>query len=286
MTIVADLLRNWDLPVVRQTYGAREVALYALSIGIGRDPLDTHQLVFVGEEETAISAFPSMATVLADPGFWFAHERFGVDSGRVVHGEQAVAIHRPLPAAATVIGRTRVTALVDKGPGKSALLHTEKTLHNDASGELLATTRMVNVLRGQGGFDGAPADVGQPTPMPKPPADLTFDFETRPEQALLYRWNGDHNPLHLMPRAARAAGFERPILHGMCTFGIAAQSVAAALCGYNASRIAEIRGRFTAAVYPGDGLRTEIWRDGVFRVTIPSRGAVAIDHGSFVLNAS
>lgn len=280
MTIDRKHLLAFPIPIVRQRVAKRDTVLYALSIGLGQDPVDERQLDFV-DHHRALRAMPSMAVVLGHPGFWLADRRTGVDALRLVHGEQSLSIHRALPVEGEVIGRTRVTGLVDKGIGRGALLFTEKEVSDAASGELLAVTRATTFLRGDGGFDdGAEATpVPPPHVMPDAAPDMVVDSPTRPEQALYYRLNGDDNPLHADPALAARAGFPRPILHGLCTFGVVAHALLRGLGGYDAAALQNIGLRFSAPVFPGETIRTEIWHDGSFRARVVERDVVVVDHG-------
>ena len=280
-----DKTRAWQSGAVRHAYTARDSILYALGVGIGADPLDAAQLRFTYEKD--LVTLPTMAAVLASPGFWMRERReLGIDATRLVHGEQGITLHAPLPPAATVLGASRVTRIVDKGEGKGAVLHVEKTLTDAGSGQLLATTEQVLFLRGDGGFSAggggdAPAAPLPPTPDTTP--DLELDLPTRPDAALLYRLCGDINPLHADPAVAAQAGFPRPILHGLATFGMACHGLVRGVCGYDPSRLTSIRARLSAPVYPGETLRLEVWRlDGgalAFRARVLERDATVLTHG-------
>ena len=281
MTIDHDRLMNFDIPEVRQSYGPRDWGLYALSIGMGHDPLVRDELAFLAALEDDRRVMPAIVNVLGHPGFWLSDPATGVDAPRLLHGEQGMTIHADLPEEATVLGKTRVTGLVDKGAGKGALLYHEKTLTEEGSGRLLATCRGTIFLRGDGGFGGPEGPVKKPHILPETPPDHVFEARTRPEQALLSRWNADPNPLHLDPRVAERAGFERPILHGLCTFGCAAHALLAVLCDRDPARFGGMDARFTAHVFPGETLRTEIWADGSFRAIAVERDRVVIGNGLF-----
>jgi len=280
MPITYDALMNHHLPDVRQHVTPRDAILYALSVGIGQDPMDTRQLDFV-DQHRALRALPTMAVVLAQPGFWLANPATGVDAVQLVHGEQGIMLHQPLPTAGVITGRTRVTGLVDKGPGRGALLYTEKLLTDDA-GTLLATLTATVFLRGDGGFGGPAGPVRPPHPMPDGPPDWTMDLPTRPEQALLYRLNGDDNPLHADPAVAARAGFPRPILHGLCTLGVVGHALLARLGSYDPARFQELHLRFTAPVFPGETIRTEGWTGGAFRAHAVERDVVVVNNGRAV----
>ena len=279
-------LKRWPFEPVEQRYGWKETVLYALGLGLGQDPTDAAQLRHVYED--GLVALPTMAVVLGSPGFFVKDPRTGIDWVRVLHGEQELELHAPLPAQATVVGTTRVRWISDKGAGKGATMGVERELVDAQSGTRLATARAVTFMRGDGGFSasGQPSD---PAPPPRPATpdtapDLAVDWRTRPEAALVYRLSGDDNPLHADPAVARAAGFERPILHGLCSFGVAGWSLARGVAGGDASRLRSIGVRFAAPVYPGETLRTEIWRGAggavSFRTRVLERDIVVLSHGT------
>lgn len=270
-------LLAYDIPEVRQSYGSRDCAFYALSIGVGQDPMDRADLRFVGAGDPV--PFPTLPLVLGHPGFWLGKPDTGVDAVRLVHGEQGIAIHAPLPLEGTVVGKTRVTGIVDKGEGRGALLYSEKELCDAGTGVLYATTSSTTFLRGDGGFGGPDGPVKSAHRLPDIEPDRVHVTVTRPEQALWYRWNGDDNPLHLDPDVAAKAGFDRPILHGLCSLGVAAHAIVATLCGGDPNRLRGVDARFTATVTPGETLRTEIWSDGSFRTRVVERDVVAIGNG-------
>jgi len=278
MPIVAEALLRHPIPDVRQRLTVRDAVLYALSVGFGQDPLDVRQLRFV-DHHRDLRALPFMAVVLGHPGFWLADPRTGVDAVRLVHGEQGIVIHRPFPVGGEVIGRTRVTGLVDKGSGRGALLYVEKLVLDAADEALLATTTATVFLRGDGGFGGPSGPVRPPHPMPDTPPDHVVDLPTRPEQALIYRLNGDDNPLHSDPAVAAAAGFPRPILHGLCTLGVVGHALLRTLGGYDPARFHSLDLRFSAPVYPGETIRTEIWNDGAFQARVVERDVVVVSNG-------
>jgi acyl dehydratase len=197
---------------------------------------------------------------------------------RLVHGEQGIVWHAPMPLEGEIIGRTRVTGLVDKGAGKGALLYTEKTL-TDAAGTLLATCTATVFLRGDGGFGGPTGPIKPAAPAPEGTPDIVVDLPTRPEQALYYRLNGDDNPLHADPAVAAKAGFPRPILHGLCTLGVVTHALLRALCDYDPARLHALSLRFSAPVYPGETIRTEIWRNGGFRARVLERDILVVNNG-------
>jgi len=278
-------LKSWRFDPVRQTYIERDTILYALGVGLGHDPMDRAALRYVYED--GLQALPTMAVVLGYPGFWAKDPATGIDWVKLLHGEQSLELHAPLPAAGTVVGSTRVTAIVDKGAGKGALMFSERDIHDLAGGQLLAVSRSVSFMRGDGGFSvgGQPSDEPPPprAPTPDTPPDHVCELKTRPEAALIYRLSGDYNPVHADPEVARAAGFERPILHGLCSFGVSGHALLKTLCGWDASRLKEIGCRFSSPVYPGETLRVEMWgrgQDVQFRTRVVERDVVVLSHGS------
>ena len=286
MAIDYQRLLAWSLPEVRQTYTVHDSQLYALAVGLGADPADTRQLPFVYEQ--APRALPMQAVVLGYPGFWMKDPATGVDWVRLVHAEQGLTLHRPLPASGEVIGRTRVVGINDKGPDKGAIVYSRRTLHDAATDELIATLDSSTFCRGDGGCGGSDAPPMTLAPTPQRAPDAMCDLPTLPQQALLYRLCGDFNPLHADPAVARAAGFERPILHGLCTFAVAGHALLRTLCDYDPARLSSLQVRFSAPVYPGETLRTEIWTeaDGVaFRTLAVERGVVVLSHGRAQISA-
>ncbi len=275
-------LLNYPIPEVRQRLSKRDCILYALSVGLGQDPLDERQLDFV-DHHRALAAAPSMAVVMCHPGFWLRNPDTGVDAVRLVHGEQGIELKRPLPIEGEIVGRTRVTGLIDKGAGKGALMYSEKELRAASTGDLIAVTRSTVFLRGDGGFGGPAGPVREPNAMPDGDPDLSIDLATRPEQALLYRLNGDDNPLHADPAVAAKAGFPRPILHGLCTLGVVTHALLRGLASYDAERFRSLDLRFSAPVYPGETIRTEMWRSGAFRARVVERDIVVVNNGRIVL---
>lgn len=226
-------------------------------------------------------ALPSLATVLAVTRTPLADPAYGADYRRAVHGEIALTLHRPLPVEGKLEGRGRIAGIVDKGPGRGALVYAERTL--STAGEGIATIASTTFLRGDGGFGGPSGPVRAPHELPSSPPARFVDLPTRPEQALYYRFNGDENPLHADPAAAAHAGFPRPILHGLCTFGVVCHAVVRTLCGYDPARLRALEARFSAPVFPGETIRTELWDDGSFRARVVEREAIVVTNGRAVV---
>lgn len=280
MAMDAEKLLNWRFADLEHSYTARDTMLYALGVGAGSDPLDEDDLKFVYED--GMKALPSMAVVLGYPGFWLKDADTGVDWTRLLHGEQGLALHRPIPPAGTVIGRTRITGLVDKGADKGALLFSERDVVEKATGDLIATLSSTTFLRGDGGFGGPAGPVPAPHKLPERAPDASLDLPTIPQAALIYRLSGDYNPLHADPKVARAAGFPKPILHGLCTYALACRAILRLACGNAPARLKSLKVRFSAPVFPGETIRTEIWREGdvvSFRSSVVERGMKVLDNG-------
>lgn len=284
MTIDAEHLLSRRFPQVRHPYTPRDVMLYALSIGIGFDPLDERQLPYVYERD--LHVFPTMAAVLAYPGLWAREPDTGLDWERVLHAEQGVDFLKPLPARGAVVARTRVTGLVDKGADRGALIYTERTGVEEGTGEALFRVYHTAFARGDGGFGGPSGPVREPHVIPTRDPDQACVLKTLPQQALLYRLNGDPNPHNADPAAARASGFHRPIMHGLCTYGFAAHAIVATCRDYAPDCLASLHVRLSAPVFPGETIVTEMWRDDPvvsFRSRVRERDVVVLDNGRAVL---
>jgi acyl dehydratase len=280
MPIVYDKLMALEIEPAEQTYDAKDCMLYALGVGLGHDPTNEDELAFVYEKN--LKVLPTMATVLGHTGSLARNPDAGINWVMVVNGEQGFTLHRPLAGQGTVIGRTKIIEVIDKGAGKGALLFTERKITDKASGALVATVTQTVFCRGDGGFGGPPRPSPPPHPIPTRAPDAICDLKTRPEMALIYRLSGDYNPLHAEPAFAKAAGYERPILHGLGTFGVSGHALLKTICGYDPTRLISFAGRFSAPVFPGETIRTEMWCDGVvvsFRARVVERDMVAINHG-------
>lgn len=253
-----DPLRLWDLaiPPRRFRYGERDTMLYALGIGLGRDPMDTDELKFVYED--GLQAVPTQATVIAWDRDWV--DDSGIPWDQVVHGEQRIEMHSSLPPTADILSTARVAGVLDKGTG--ALVQMETTISHADSGQRLCTSTTGFFVRGAGGFGarGASETIGRQRPSRKP--DAIHQVSVAGNQALLYRLSGDRNPQHACPRTARERGFERPVLHGLCTYGMACAAVLKHCCNWVPTRITGFDARFSAPVFPGDTLSFAMWLEG------------------------
>jgi acyl dehydratase len=275
-------IRNMGIAPIEQSYDKRDTILYALGLGYGADPLDESELPFVYEGN--LRSLPSYANLLCHPGFWAQKPEFGIDWVKILHAEQDFRIHKPLPPTGRIRGEYRVAGIEDKGEGRGALLHQEKELYDAQSGDHLATVRSTLFMRGNGG-EGAFGDpVQAATPVPDRTPDRVVEIPTLPRQALIYRLSGDWNPIHADPELARKAGFEAPILHGLCTNGIATRALLRAYCDNDPTRLAAMFVRFSKPVMPGETIRVECFdeEDGHirFRAIAQERGAVVLDRCS------
>ena len=285
MTFDAERLLNRDFPPVQQTYTAKDCMLYALGVGMGIDPLDENCLRFVYEED--IKVLPSQSVMMAHPGFWAKEEDTGLDWVQVLHLGQEIIMHQPFPSAGTVEAKTRITQVVDKGARIGALIVSDRVVKDVATGEDICTLVTTILARGNGGFGGEHKSKPKTDVMPNSAPDIVCDLPTLPQQALLYRLSGDYNPLHASPSVAQNAGFKAPILHGLCTMGVATHALIKSCCDYDTERFRRMRLRFSAPVYPGETLRTEIWNKGnevLFRCKSLEQDKVVINNGYLLVD--
>lgn len=285
VAIDPDKLLAFNIPEVHQKVTAEEAAFYALSIGLGQDPVDEKQLDFVCSDRAGFKVFPSFPLVVAHPGFWLADPNSGVDAKGVLHASQSLQIIAPLPVGQMVVSKSRVSRLADKGDGKAALIDTETRIE-DSNGNLLALLERTTYIRNGGGFGGTQPNSAKPAQVPTTNPDQVVSFLTRPEQALIYRQNGDMNPLHSDPSLASASGFKRPILHGLCTAGIVCHALIRSLVNYNAEALSGLSMRFTGYVLPGETICTKVWDNGAFQASVIERDEIVIDNGCATLSST
>jgi acyl dehydratase len=256
---------------VERGWTPKECMLYALGVGAGLDELE-----FATEKGQKV--LPTFA-VIAGRGGAPVRRAGTFDFARLVHGKQAFELHGAIPPEGRVVVTGRITGIWDKGSG--AVIETESTARDVDSGAVRFATRSAAFIRGEGGFGGERGPSGRRNEPPERKPDVEVRYETRPEQALIYRLSGDFNPLHSDPEFARRAGFERPILHGLCTYGFTGRALLHALCGGEPGRFRSMEGRFSKPVYPGETLVVSIWVDGgvaLFR-TENQDGLVVLDEG-------
>jgi acyl dehydratase len=265
-------------------YGDRETMLYALGIGLGQDPLDRDELPFVYEK--GLKVMPTQATVVA----WdnMPMKGSGINYLMVLHGEQRLTVHKPLPPDAELVATGGVVGCFDKGKDKGAVVLTETVLSDKATGEKLVTLGSTTFARGDGGFGGPSGGGPAPHPIPDRAPDKTIAYRIAPNAALIYRLSGDRNPLHSDPDVAAAAGFKQPILHGLCSYGHACRAVVQTMCDWDPTRIAGFDVRFSSPVYPGETFETQMWRDGnvvSFRARIVERDVIVLNNGKATLRS-
>jgi acyl dehydratase len=278
MAIVYDQIMQLKSEPERFSYTDRESMLYALGVGFCQtDALDAQELRYVYEND--LKTVPTMATVIA----WNLRilNNAGINYLMVVHGEQRLKLYQPLPAAADIIATGRVSGCFDKGPGKGAIVLTETDI-SLANGEKLCTLGGTIFARGDGGFGGPAGSGPEPHSLPERAPDQICELTTRHDQALIYRLSGDRNPLHSDPNFAKAAGFPKPILHGLCTYGTVCRAVLKSYCDYDHTRMKSFDVRFSSPVFPGETIITEMWRDGnivSFRARLKERDVVVVNNG-------
>jgi acyl dehydratase len=261
-----------------RSWTSTDSQLYAIGVGAGLgDPL--RELEFTTENSEGIEqkVLPTYGVLLAQAG---ASRSLGdFDRAMLVHAEQYVELHQPLPVAGTLRATATVTGIYDKGSG--ALVESQSVAVDAATGEPMITTRSSTFIRGEGGF-GGDRGTAEPWQLPDRTPDHKVVEQTRPEQALLYRLSGDRNPLHVDPKFAARGGFSRPILHGLCTYGVTGRALLHELCGGDPARFISMGGRFSAPVLPGESLVVSIWADAdgsaAFQ-TAKDDGTVVIDRG-------
>jgi len=266
---------------------SKDCLLYALGVGCGTD-----DLAFTTENSAGITqqVLPTFACVAAAPERIRSAGANGFakvgsfNPAMLVHGEQGITLHQPLPTDAEFVSTGTITGVYDKGSG--AVIASEGTTVDKATGAPIFSTRTALFIRGEGGFGGDRGPAAVKIDVDRP-ADHTVTYQTRIDQALIYRLNGDRNPLHSDPSFAKSGGFDRPILHGMCTFGFTGRALLRVLCDNDPSRFVSMDARFSKPVLPGDALTISIWvEDGraLFR-TERAPGEVVLDSGVCVYNA-
>lgn len=263
------------------TFTERDVILYALGVGEGRNPTDTKSLRFTFENHAEFAALPTMAVtfpftvmsqVMSIPGLSF-------NPMMLLHGEQYTELRGTIPTSGTLTSTARVLNIFDKGRGALLVVGVSTV---DSAGQEICWNELSLFIRGLGGFGGdrGPADAGVSIPSRAP--DVVYKEKTHPEQALIYRLSGDLNPLHADPDMAAMGGFDKPILHGLCTFGFAGRAVLHNFCDSDPSRFKAIRARFAKHVFPGETVITEMWRVSPTRIVFQCK--VEEREGQVVLN--
>ena len=255
MTINYDEIMNLTSENVEISYSDKDSILYSLGIGLGNDPMNLNELKYVYENSQSV--LPSMAT-----NFQYHSPlllKTNINFIMVVHGEQRLSITNTLPVSGDFIANAKVIGCYDKGPARGAIIEVETTVKNKKNNEEICKLVSTTFARGDGGF-GGPDSPKKEIFIPDGEPDYVSEVSTKPDQALIFRLSGDYNPLHSDPNFAKAAGFEKPILHGMCTYGIACRSLVNEICENDASKLKRFDCRFSSPVYPGETIITEMWK--------------------------
>ncbi|TDO02867.1 MaoC/PaaZ C-terminal domain-containing protein [Halomonas ventosae] len=266
-------------------YSLKDTILYSLGVGVGFDPRDSSQLKFVYED--GLRPMPSMAVVLAHPGFWAKEPDTGIDWVKLLHVGQEFELHESLPEAGKVYSVTRVVDVLDKGADKGAIIISERVVKDFETNSKICTVRTTSFARGNGGFsEGGKVGSKIKSVIPDRECDIESELDTFPNSALIYRLSGDLNPLHASPEVAKSAGFDGPILHGLCTFGVSCHAILRSALDYDDKAVKKMGASFTSPVYPGDTVVTKIWEVSYgysFQCFSKDSGAKIIDNGFVVV---
>jgi len=263
----------------RSSWTSKDALLYAVGVGAGQEPLEELQYTTENSADVDQKVLPTMAVVLGFGGS--AMGQIGTfNPAMLVHGEQAITLHREIPVEGEIDTVGEITGIHDKGKGAVVVIESTSTLVSD--GQPLFTTMMSAFIRGEGGWGG---DSGPALEWERPDRDPdhSVTYTTRPEQALIYRLSGDRNPLHADPKFAAMGGFDRPILHGLCTYGFSGRGLLHSLCDGDSARFRSMYGRFSSPVFPGETLTVDVWRTGDGEAVFQTKGGdgrVVLDKGT------
>jgi acyl dehydratase len=283
VTIRYPAVLNHQSPSQQWSFSDRDAILYALCVGFGGDPMNERELPFVYEKH--LKVVPTLPTALA----WVAEPTFaslGVDRITALHGEQKIELHRTLSIPSTLDVQGSVVEVYDKGIDRGAVIVTRHVLRDAGDGGKVATLTTTCFGRAEGGCGGSVEVPPRPHAVPDRSPDHSIDILTPPDLALRYRLTGDRNPIHAEPEIARQAGFARPLLHGLCSFGISCRAVLEIYADFDPAQIASHQARFASPVYPGETLTVDLWRDGAvvsFQARIKARGVTVLNNGKTVL---
>jgi len=261
-----------QLEPISFTYTERDVMLYALGVGCGTDDLR-----FTYERN--LEVLPTFAVIPSFPAMMNMGSFMQVNPAMILHGEQGIEILAPIPTSGTLTTRATPKAVYDKGKGAVVAIETETT---DAKGSVVFRNTSSIFVRGEGGFGGDRGPSGEKNVPPDRAPDQSISYTTLPQQALIYRLSGDMNPLHADPDFAKFGGFDKPILHGLCTFGHAGRAVLAAYCGNDPARLRKFEVRFSGVVFPGETITTDMWQVAPGKIVLTAK----TERGQAVLSAA
>jgi len=259
------------------SYTQRDSIIYGLGIGLGKDPMDATELKYV--YENGLMAFPSMATNFQYKSTLLLKAKLNMIM--IVHGEQGVTLHQPMPASADVISDTKVINCFDRGASKGAIIEVETNVRLKKDNSPLCTLTNKTFARGDGGFGGEDVPASIPVKLNDTP-DIVHEVTTTADQALIFRLSGDSNPLHSDPNFAKMAGYPKPILHGLCSYGVACRSIVETLCEKDSKKLKKFNVRFSSPVFPGETIVTEMWKkdDEIhFQSKVKERDKVVLKNG-------
>jgi acyl dehydratase len=259
------------------SYSQRDSIIYSLGIGLGKDPMDATELKYV--YENGLIAFPSMATNFQYKSPLLLKAKLNMIM--IVHGEQGVTLHQPMPASADVISDTKVVNCYDRGASKGAIIEVETNVRLKKDNSPLCTLTSKTFARGDGGFGGEDVPASIPVELNDTP-DIIHEVTTTEDQALIFRLSGDSNPLHSDPNFAKMAGYPKPILHGLCSYGVACRSIVETLCEKDSKKLKKFNVRFSSPVFPGETIVTEMWKkdDEIhFQSKVKERDKVVLKNG-------
>ena len=277
MPINYDEIMSLKSENIEISYTDKDSILYGLGVGLGNDPMDIDELKYVYENGQI--ALPSMATNFQYHSSLLMSAK--LNFVMVVHGEQKLSIINPIPVSGDFLADMKVLNCFDKGASKGAIIDVETTVKLKSDGTEICKLISTTFARGDGGFDGPespPQEIFEPEGSP----DMVNEITTKPDQALIFRLSGDYNPLHSDPNFAKAAGFPKPILHGLCTYGVACRSIVKTACDNDVKKLKSFNCRFSSPVFPGETIVTEMWKNGNdinFQSKVKERDKIILKNG-------